>query len=604
MIVLPSTSYHDLDMPFFHKIIRKVRTFRFSHLSEKEKLIALSFVVGLLSGFAAILLKNIIHISSRFLTDDLDTLQENYHYFLYPAIGILLTYIFVKFVVKDDISHGVTKVLESISRKKGYLRAHNMFTSIISSTITIGFGGSVGAEAPVVLTGSSIGSTIARSFNLNYRTMTVLIGCGAAGAISGIFKAPLAGMLFAIEVLMLDLTMASLLPLMISSATAASLAYFLMGSGYEMNFQINQAFKVTNIHWYILLGIFCGLFSVLFSRGNLLIESSLKKIKSPLLRIAVGGLSLGGMIFLFPSLWGEGYYTINQIVNDLGHHILNNSLFFSYRDDTLVLIGLVLVIMLVKIAATATTNGAGGSGGIFAPTLFLGSLAGFLISLILNYMGEMVPAKNFALAGMAGMMAAVMHAPMTAIFLIAEITGGFGLLIPLMITSAVAYLTAMPIEPHSIYHKRLALKGDLITHNKDKAILTLLRLHNVVEKDLLTVKPEATLGELVGIIAKSKRNIFPVVDDQNNFKGTVLLDDVREIMFEKELYSIKNVSELMRLSPEIISHDEKMEIVMKKFNDSDAWNLPVVHNGKYVGFISKSRIFNAYRDMLVNFSEE
>lgn len=591
-------------MQFFDRIIRKVRTVRFSHLSEKEKLISLSFVVGLLSGFAAILLKNIIHISSRFLTDDSDTLQENYHYFLYPAIGILLTYIFVKFVVKDDISHGVTKVLESISRKKGYLRAHNMFTSIISSTITIGFGGSVGAEAPVVLTGSSIGSTIARSFNLNYRTMTVLIGCGAAGAISGIFKAPLAGMLFAIEVLMLDLTMASLLPLMISSATAASLAYFLMGSGYEMNFQITQAFKVTNIHWYILLGIFCGLFSVLFSRGNLLIESSLKKIKSPLLRIAIGGLSLGGMIFLFPSLWGEGYFTINQIVNDLGHHILNNSMFFSYRDDKLVLMGLVVVIMFVKIAATATTNGAGGSGGIFAPTLFLGSLAGFLISLILNYMGEMVPAKNFALAGMAGMMAAVMHAPMTAIFLIAEITGGFGLLIPLMITSAVAYLTAMPIEPHSIYHKRLALKGDLITHNKDKAILTLLRLHNVIEKDLLTVKPETTLGELVGIIARSKRNIFPVVDDQNNFKGIVLLDDVREIMFEKELYSIKKISELMRLSPEIISHDEKMELVMKKFNDSGAWNLPVVHNGKYVGFISKSRIFNAYRDMLVNFSEE
>ena len=591
-------------MIFFTQIFNKVRTFRFSRLTEREKLIALSFVVGLLSGFAAILLKNIIHISSKFLTDDFDALQENYHYFLYPGIGILITYLFVKFIVKDDISHGVTKVLESISRKKGYLRAHNMFTSIISSTITIGFGGSVGAEAPVVLTGSSIGSTIARSFNLNYRTMTVLIGCGAAGAISGIFKAPLAGMLFAIEVLMLDLTMASLLPLMISAATAASLAYFLMGSGYELNFQIDHAFKVTNIHWYILLGIFCGLFSVLFSRGNLLIESSLKKIRSPLLRIAIGGLALGGMIFLFPSLWGEGYFTINQIVNDLGNHIVNNSLFFGFSDDKLVLIFLVVAIMLVKIVATATTNGAGGSGGIFAPTLFLGSLAGFLISLILNYNGEMVPAKNFALAGMAGMMASVMHAPMTAIFLIAEITGGFGLLVPLMITSAVAFLTAMPIEPHSIYHKRLALKGDLITHNKDKAVLTLLKLHNVIEKDLLSVTPDTTLGDLVKVIAKSKRNIFPVVDEQNNFKGVVLLDDVREIMFEKELYGIKKVSELMVLSPEIISHDEKMEIVMKIFNDSGAWNLPVVHNGKYVGYISKSRIFNAYREMLVNFSEE
>ncbi len=591
-------------MLFSKKLIQNSLIRLFSNLSERERLIILSFVVGLLSGFAAILLKNIIHISSRFLTEDFDALQENYHYFLYPVIGILLTYIYVKFVVKEDISHGVTKVLESISRKKGYLRAHNMFTSIISSTITIGFGGSVGAEAPAVLTGSAIGSTIARKFNLNYRTMTLLIGCGSAGAIAGIFKAPLAGMLFAIEVLLLDLTLASLLPLMISSATAASLAYFLMGSGYELNFQIDAAFKVTNIHWYIFLGVFCGLFSVLFSRGNLFIERSLKKIKSPVFRIGIGGLSLGGMIFLFPSLWGEGYYTINQIVNDLGHHIVNNSLFFEFRDDKLVLIGLVATIMFVKIVATATTNGAGGSGGIFAPTLFVGSLAGFLVSLILNYNGLNVPAKNFALAGMAGMMAAVMHAPMTAIFLIAEITGGFGLLIPLMITSATAFLTAIPIEPHSLYHRRLALKGDLITHNKDKAILTLLKLHNVIEKDLLTIKPESTLGELVGIIAKSKRNIFPVVDDSNNFQGIVLLDDVREMMFNKKLYHTKKVSEFMSLSPEIISHDDKMEIVMKKFNDSGAWNLPVLHNGKYVGFISKSRIFNAYRDMLVNFSAE
>lgn len=591
-------------MNFIKKVFFKVRSFRFSSLSERERLIVLSFVVGLLSGFAAILLKNIIHISSRFLTDDFDALQENYRYLLYPVIGILLTYIYVKFLVKEDISHGVTKVLESISRKKGFLRAHNMFTSIISSTITIGFGGSVGAEAPVVLTGSSIGSTIARTFNLNYRTMTVLIGCGAAGAISGIFKAPLAGMLFAIEVLMLDLTMASLLPLMISAATAASLAYFLMGSGYEMNFQIDSAFKVTNIHWYILLGLFCGLFAILFTRGNLFIEGTFRKIKNPYIKIFAGGLALGGMIFLFPSLWGEGYFTINQILNNLGNHILNNSFFAEYRDDKLMLIVLTGVIMLVKIVASATTNGAGGSGGIFAPTLFLGSLAGFFISMILNYNGEMVPAKNFALAGMAGMMAAVMHSPMTAIFLIAEITGGFGLLVPLMITAATAYLTIMPIEPHSLYHKRLALKGDLITHNKDKAVLTLLRLHNVVEKDLLTVRPETTLGELVRLIAKSKRNVFPVIDEHNHFKGVVLLDDVREIMFEKKLYATKKVAELMTFPPEIISHDEKMELVMKKFNDSGAWNLPVVHNGKYVGFISKSRIFNAYREMLVNFSEE
>ncbi|MCE1200228.1 MAG: chloride channel protein [Marinilabiliales bacterium] len=591
-------------MNIFRTVGTRLRTFEFSRIPERNRVLLLSFLVGLFSGFAAILLKNIIHISSRFLTEDVNQLQENYRYFLYPGIGILLTYLYVRFIVKDDISHGVTKVLESISRKKGYLRAHNMFTSIISSTITIGFGGSVGAEAPVVLTGSAIGSNIARTFHLNYRTMTVLIGCGAAGAISGIFKAPLAGMLFAIEVLMLDLTMTSLLPLMISASTAASLAYFLMGSGYELNFQIDKAFRVTNIHWYILLGIFCGLFSILFIRGNIFVESHFKKIKSPLLRIALGGLSLGGMIFLFPALWGEGYVTINQIVNDLGHHIVNNSLFFDFRDDKLMLIVLVFAIMLVKIVATATTNGAGGSGGIFAPTLFLGSLAGFLISLVLNYNGEMVPAKNFALAGMAGMMAAVMHSPMTAIFLIAEITGGFGLLVPLMITSAVAYLTSIPIEPHSLYHKRLAIKGDLITHNKDKAVLTLLRLHNVIEKDLQTVKPEDTLGDLVKVIAKSKRNVFPVVDEQNQYKGVVLLDDVREIMFNKSKYPTKRISELMTFTSEVIFHDDKMDEVMRKFTDSGAWNLPVVQNGKYVGFISKSRIFNAYRELLVNFTEE
>lgn len=586
------------------RIKAMILRFRYSSLSEGQRLAVLSFLVGLFSGFAAILLKNIIHISSRFLTEDFDALRENYYYFLYPGIGIALTWLYVKFIVKEDIGHGVTKVLESISRKKGYLRAHNMFTSIISSTITIGFGGSVGAEAPVVLTGSAIGSTFARKLNLNYKGMTVLIGCGAAGAISGIFKAPLAGILFAIEVLLLDLTMASLLPLMISAATAASLAYFLMGSGYEMNFQIDKAFRVNNIHWYILLGIFCGLFSILFSRGNLLIERKVTGIKNNLLRITFGGLALGSMIFLFPALWGEGYYTINQIVNDLGHHIVNNSIFFEFRDDKLVLILLVSAIMVVKIAATAVTNGAGGSGGIFAPTLFLGSLAGFLVSLILNYHGEMVPARNFALAGMAGMMAAVMHSPMTAIFLIAEITGGFGLLVPLMITSAAAFLTAKPIEPHSLYHRRLALKGDLITHNKDKAVLTLLKLHNVVEKDLSTVNPRTTLGELVRLIARSKRNIFPVVDDDGFLKGIILLDDVREIMFERELYDKKLAADFMTQPPEMISHDEKMESVMKKFNDCGAWNLPVVHNGKYVGFISKSRIFNSYRDLLVNVTDE
>ncbi len=591
-------------MKRFATIIEHISTWRLKHLNEREVLLILSFVVGLLSGFAAIILKNLIHHLGRFLTNNFESYSESYQYLAYPGIGILITVLYVRFFVKDDISHGVTKVLESISNKKGLLRAHNMFTSIISSTITIGFGGSVGAEAPVVLTGSSIGSNIARTFHLSYRSMTVLIGCGAAGAIAGIFKAPLAGMLFAIEVLMLDMTMSSLLPLMISASTATSLAFFLMGNAHHFYFQVDKAFNVANIPWYIVLGIFCGIFSFLFTRGNIYVEGRFKKIKNPYVKVGIGAVLLGVMIFLFPSLWGEGYFTIDQILTDNGSNILNNSLFVGFKDDKFILIGMILLIMLVKIVATAATNGAGGSGGIFAPTLFLGGLAGFFISSILNINGNLVPARDFALVGMAGMMAGVMHSPMTAIFLIAEISGGFGLLIPLMITATASYLTITPFEPHSLYHIRLAQKGELITHNKDKAILTLLKLKNVIEKDLKTVRLDSTLGELVRVISQSKRNIFPVIDQDENFCGLVLLDDIRKIMFNKDLYNTVLVKDLMVMPPFTISLDEKMESVMKKFNENGVWNLPVVNNRKYVGLISKSTIFNAYRSELVHFSEE
>ena len=586
------------------QIVERIRVWRLKHLNEHEVLLILSFVVGLLSGFAAIILKNLIYQLGRFLTYTFSAYSENYLYLAYPGIGILITVIYVRLFVKDDIGHGITKVLESIANRKGVMRAHNMFTSMISSTITIGFGGSVGAEAPVVLTGSSIGSNIARTFNLSYRTMTVLIGCGAAGAIAGIFKAPLAGMLFAIEVLMLDMTMASLLPLLIASSTAASLAYFLMGSAHHFDFQIDKAFNVANIPWYIVLGIFCGLFSYLFTKGNIFVEGRFRKIRNPYFKVLIGGTMLGVLIFLFPSLWGEGYLSIDQILTDAGSNILNNSLFVGFKNDKFILIGMIFLIMLVKIVATASTTGAGGSGGIFAPTLFIGGMAGFFVSSILNLNGNLVPARNFALAGMAGMMAGVMHAPMTAIFLIAEITGGFGLLIPLMITAATAYLTITPLEPHSIYHIRLAQRGELITHDKDKAVLTLLKLKNVIEKDLLTVKVDSTLGELVRIISKSKRNIFPVIDREENFCGVVLLDDIREFMFDRDRYHKTLVKDLMVMPPAIISPDEKMEGVMKKFSESGAWNLPVVSHGKYVGFISKSTIFNAYREELVHFSTE
>lgn len=591
-------------MKIFPGSIGRIRTWRLKNLNERELIIILSLLVGLSSGFAAIILKNIIHAAGLLLTENFTSSFESYQYLVYPGIGILITVLFIKYFVKADIGHGITKVLDSISNRKSLLKPHNMFTSMIASTITIGFGGSVGAEAPVVLTGSSIGSNIARYFRLNYRMITLLVGCGAAGAISGIFKAPFAGMLFAIEVLMLDLTMSSLLPLLISSASAATLAYFFMGSAYQFVFKFEQPFQLHNIHWYILLGIFCGIFSFLFTRGNLFIEGLLRKINNIYIKILTGAFILGILIFFFPSLWGEGYSSIDLILNNMGANILNNSLLISLKDNQIVFTIIILLIMLMKIIATSATSGSGGIGGIFAPTLFLGGFAGYFVSLVLNLNGFHVSTQNFVLAGMAGMMSGVMHAPMTAIFLIAEITGGFGLVIPLMITVAVSYLTITPFEPHSIYHKRLALSGELITHNKDKAVLTLLKLKNLIETDLQTIKNDSTLRELVKVISKSKRNIFPVVDEENNFQGVILLDDIREIMFDIDLYDTTLVKDLITVPPAVISSTDKMDAVMKKFNDCNAWNLPVVRNMKYVGFVSKSTIFNAYRSELVHFSED
>ena len=591
-------------MKIFPASIGRIREWRLKHLNERELILILSLLVGLSSGFAAIILKNIIHAAGLLLTENFASSFESYQYLVYPGIGILITVLFIKYFVKADINHGITKVLDSISNRQSLMKSHNMFTSMIASTITIGFGGSVGAEAPVVLTGSSIGSNIARYFQLNYKMVTLLVGCGAAGAISGIFKAPFAGMLFAIEVLMLDLTMSSLLPLLISSASAATLAYFFMGSAYQFVFKFEQPFQIHNIHWYILLGIFCGIFSFLFTRGNLFIEGLFKKVKSLYLKILIGGSILGLLIFFFPSLWGEGYVSIDMILNNLGTNILNNSLLIGLKENQMLFPVIILLIMLMKIIATSATSGSGGIGGIFAPTLFLGGFAGYFIALILNLNGFPVSTQNFVLAGMAGMMAGVMHAPMTAIFLIAEITGGFGLVIPLMITVAVSYLTITPFEPHSIYHKRLALRGELITHNKDKAVLTLLKLKNVIETDLQTIQIDSTLRELVKIISKSKRNIFPVVDQENNFQGVILLDDIREIMFDIDVYDKTLVKDLITVPPAIISPNDKMDAVMKKFNECKAWNLPVVRDLKYIGFVSKSTIFNAYRSELVHFSED
>jgi len=565
----------------------------------------LSFLVGFLSALAAAVLKNAIVFTNRLLTHGITPESESYFYLIYPAAGMLLTVLFVKYIVKDNISHGVSRVLYAISRKKSKLRTHNTWTSIVATTLTIGFGGSVGAEAPIVLTGSSIGSALGNYFRLNYRNVTLLIGCGAAGAVAGIFKAPLAGIVFTLEVLLLDLTMSSIVPLMISAVTAATVAYFLMGEKVLLSFSVVEAFNIKNIPWYLVLGIITGLVSVLFSKTTLYLERQYSKIRNTYVRLITGGAALALLIFFFPPFYSEGYDTIRELLEGRSLTVFENSPFSGFGGTFAVYMLFFIGLVLLKAVASSSTNGAGGGGGIFAPTLFTGGVTGFAVYIILNqFAGIEIADNRFVLVGMAGAMAGVMHAPLTAIFLIAEITGGYALLIPLIITSTISYVTARAFQSHSIYHVQLAEKGELITHDKDKAVLTLMNWKSEIERDLIKVRAKNTLGELVKVISKSKRNIFPVVDQYNILEGVVLLDDVREIMFKSELYDTVTVRELMRIPPSYLDVRESIETVMDTFEKTGAWNLPVLDNGIYVGFISKSRIYAKYRELLLQFSEE
>lgn len=565
----------------------------------------LSLVVGLLSALAAALLKNAIHYTHQILTGGMIRESGSYLYLAFPLIGMLLTLLFVRYFVKDKIGHGISRILYAISKKKSYLKTHNTWSSVIASTLTIGFGGSVGAEAPIVLTGSAIGSTIGRFFKLNYKNITLLVGCGAAGAVAGIFKAPIAGILFTLEILMLDMTISSIVPLLISSVTAATVAYFLMGNKVLFTFTIVDAFNIANIPWYILLGIISGLISLYFSKMTLFLEGSYEKIKNIYLRLILGGIVLGGLIYLFPPFYGEGYDTIMALLQGNADSVFSSTIFSQFEDKFLVIILFIVGLILLKVVASSSTNGAGGVGGIFAPTLFIGGINGFFVaSLLRKFVNIDLPDNRFVLVGMAGMMAGVMHAPLTAIFLIAEITGGYNLLIPLIITATVAYITTRSFEKHSIYHVQLAERGELITHDKDKAVMTFMDWKKEIETDLLKVKPADTLRDLISLISKSKRNLFPVVDEYNILEGVVSLDDVREIMFQHELYDTTFVKNLMSIPPSYIDKKENIETVMETFRKTGAWNLPVLDNGYYVGFISKSRIYARYRELLIEFSEE
>ncbi len=568
-------------------------------------IIILSLLVGFCTALAAILLKNIIHFMKVFLEENINIDGVNYLYLAFPAAGILLASFYVRFFVRDDISHGITKILFAISQRKARIKSHNMWSSIVASALTIGFGGSVGAEAPIVLTGSAIGSNLGRFFRMDQKILMLMVGCGAAGAIGGIFNAPIAGVVFTLEVLMVDLTMTSVVPLLISSVTATAMSYFFMGEAVMFQFEIFEPFALNRIPYLLVLGIACGFVGLYFTRGIFSMERFYKRIRNPYVKLATGGIILSLLIFFLPTLYGEGYDTISVLLNENPDKVLEGSLFYSFRDLSWIMFVYIGLTLFFKIIATSSTNGAGGTGGIFAPSLFVGSLTGYLVAISLNAFGVDLPAKNFAFAGMAGVLAAVMHAPLTGIFLIAEVTGGYGLFMSLMITSTVAYLTIIIFEPHSLYAKRLAEKGELLTHHKDKAVLTLMTMDVVIETDLKEVLPDMFLGELVRVISVSNRNIYPVVNNQGYFLGEVKLDEVRNIMFRPELYHKFTVSKLMVAPPDIIKVDDSMDRVMMVFDKTNAWNLPVLDgNGRYLGYVSKSRIFDSYRSLLINFSDD
>lgn len=582
----------------------KFLLWRENTIKEKHFVLIVSFLVGICTAASAIILKNLIHWIQHLLSVNFDADQVNYLYLLYPVVGILLSGLFVKYVVRDDISHGVTKILYAISQRKSRIKLHNVWSSTVASSVTIGFGGSVGAEAPIVLTGAAIGSNLGRLFRMEQKTLMLLVGCGAAGAIAGIFKAPIAGLVFVIEVLMLDLTMTSVLPLLITSVTAATVSYIFTGTEAMFQFSQTEVFAIERIPYVILLGIFCGLVSLYFTRVMNWTEGKFRQYGTSFWRkFLMGGATLSLLIFIFPPLYGEGYDTIGFLLNGQFAGLMDNSMFYSLNDSYFGIIIFLGLILLMKVFASSATNGGGGCGGIFAPSLYLGCIAGFIFAHVSNYFPftMYLSEKNFALLGMAGVMSGVMHAPLTGVFLIAELTGGYNLFLPLMIVSIGSYITILMFEPHSLYSMRLAQKGELLTHHKDKAVLTLLSTDSIIERDFQTVSPEMTLGDMVKVIARSSRNVFPVVDERGVLLGIVLLDNIRNIMFRPELYNRFRVSKFMVSAPAKIVVNTPMEQIMQTFDDTKAWNLPVVdETGRYMGFMSKSKIFNSYREVLVD----
>ena len=582
------------------KLQDQVILWREKHISERYFILLLSLSIGVTMALLAALLKFIIHHIESFVLMHIE--QRSYLYLVFPALGILLSLLFVRYIVRDDISHGVTKVLSSISQRKSRIKPHNTWSSLLASALTISFGGSVGAESPIVLTWAAIGSNFGRLFRLEQRNLMLLIGCGVAGALGGIFKAPITGLVFVIEVLLLDLTMASVLPLLVSSVSAAAVAYVLSGKENLFLFIQTDPYYIERIPLMILLGIVCGLISLYFSKTMFRIEGEFRKLKSQRTRYLISAAILSLLIFLFPPLYGEGYDSVNILLDGQYTQLLDGSIFEAFSSSYWVVFAFFLLTVLFKVFASVATNSGGGCGGLFAPTLFVGGLTGFLFSYLVNYFSSMrvfISPKNYILLGMAGLMAGVMHAPLTGVFLIAELSGGYNLFLPLMLVSLTSFATIRIFMPHSIYSLRLAEQGKLLTHQKDTAVLTLMNLENVLEHDFEVVHPEMTLGEMVKVISVSHRNSFPVVNASGILVGIVELDNVRNIMFRPELYERYQVRRIM-VAPEVkIQSSMPMTEVMRLFDETKEWKMPVVDDeGRYLGFISKSAIFNNYREVL------
>ena len=591
------------------EIISRLDNWRKNHVSNRELVLVLAFAIGLLASLAAYILHFIIKLIEELVTSGFDVATINWLYLIYPIVGIWLTSLFVKYVVRDNISHGITRVLYAISTKQSRLKAHNTWSSIVASAITIGFGGSVGAEAPIVLTGSAIGSNLGRIFNLDNRTLMLLVGCGATAAVSGIFKAPIAGLVFTLEVLMVDLTMASLLPILIASVTATCFSYFFTGGSSMFHFQMDNIWGLDRVPPTILLGIACGFVSLYFMRLMSWCENGYGKLSSkPYLKLLVGGLVLSPLIFLFPSLYGEGYDSLRLFIEGKTEadwmQIMSGSMFAEKSNFLLLYVGLVV---MTKVFATSATNGAGGCGGTFAPSLFIGGFGGFFFARFWNMqqLGVYIPEKNFTLYGMAAVMSAVMHAPLTGIFLIAELTGGYQLFIPLIIVTISSYLTINIFEHHSIYAVRLAKQGKLLTHHTDKSILTLMSMDKIIDHDFTSVEPDMEMGKLIHAISSSRNDYIPVLDESRKLLGEIDINNLRHIIFRTELYHRFHVNQLMSPPAAMLGVNDPMEDVMKTFERTGAQYLPVVNiDSQLVGYISRVRLYSMYRQFVADFSAE